>query len=92
MSFIAPFSTYCFVRMPEDLKNVVQSFSRISSVVLGPHLRKNVLAYVNNIIVTSAIRRNYVADLVETFANLRKANLASILRNASSEYSSDLVN
>jgi hypothetical protein len=35
-SFITPFGTYYFVRMPEGLKNAGQSFSRMSSVVLGP--------------------------------------------------------
>jgi len=75
-SFTTPFSTYCFIRMLEGLKNVGQSFSRMSSVVLSPQLRKNLLAYVNDIIITSAVRKNHVADLAETFANLRKANLS----------------
>jgi len=75
-SFTTPFRTYCFVRMPEGLKNAGQSFSRMSSKVLGPQLRRNVLAYVDDIVVTSAERKNHVADLAETFANLRKANLS----------------
>jgi hypothetical protein len=32
-SFLTPFSTYCFVRMPEGLKNIGQSFSRMTSKV-----------------------------------------------------------
>ena len=75
-SFTTPFGTYCFTRMPEGLKNAGQSFSRMSSKVLGPQLRRNVLAYVDDIVVTSAERKNHVADLAETFANLRKANLS----------------
>ena len=74
-SFITPFGTYCFVRMPEGLKNAGQSFSRMSSVVLEHQLRRNVLAYVDDIVVTSSIRSNHVADLAETFASLRKAGL-----------------
>ena len=50
-SFITPFGTYCFVRMPEGLKNAGQSFSRMSSVVLEHQLRRNVLAYVDDIVV-----------------------------------------
>lgn len=34
-SFTTPWGTYRFVRMSEGLKNVGQSFSRMSSVVLG---------------------------------------------------------
>ena len=75
-SFITPFGTYCFVRMPEGLKNAGQSFSRMSSVVLEHQLRRNVLAYVDDIVVTSSIRGNHVADLAETFASLRKACLS----------------
>ena len=75
-SFITLFGTYYFVRMPECLKNARQSFSRMSTVILGPQLRTNVLAYVDDIVVTSAVRQQHVADLVETFANLRKANLS----------------
>ena len=48
----------------------------MSSKVLGPQLRRNVLAYVDDIVVTSAKRENHVADLIENFANLRKANLS----------------
>ena len=48
----------------------------MSSKVLGPQLRRNVLAYVDDIVVTIAERKNHVADLAETFANLRKANLS----------------
>ena len=75
-SFITPFGTYCFVRMPEGLKNAGQSFSRMSSVVLEHQLRRNVLTYVDDIVVTSSIRSNHVADLAETFASLRKAGLS----------------
>jgi hypothetical protein len=62
--------------MPESLKNTDQSFSRMSSVVLGPQLKRNVLAYVDDIVVTSAERHKHVANLVETFANLCAANLS----------------
>ena len=68
-SFITPF-------MPEGLKNAGQSFSRMSSVVLEHQLRRNVLSYVDDIVVTSSIRSNHVVDLAETFASLRKAGLS----------------
>ena len=48
----------------------------MSSVVLEHQLRRNVLAYVDDIVVTSSIRSNHVADLAETFASLRKAGLS----------------
>ena len=48
----------------------------MSSVVLEHQLRRNVLAYVDDIVVTSSIRGNQVADLAETFASLRKAGFS----------------
>src|SRR6185369_7539377 len=48
----------------------------MSYVVLEHQLRRNVLAYVDDIVVTSSIRSNHVADLAETFASLRKVGLS----------------
>ena len=62
--------------MPEGLKNAGHTFSRMSAMVLSPQLRRNILAYVDDIVVISTHIENHVADLAETFANLRKANLS----------------
>jgi hypothetical protein len=45
-SFITPFVTFCFVRMPEGLKNAGCTFSRMIVIVFHPQLRRNILAYV----------------------------------------------
>jgi hypothetical protein len=70
-SFITPLETFCFVRMPEGLKNAGCTFSRMIAVVLHPQLRRNILAYVDDIVVKSIQRRDHIGDLAETFANLR---------------------
>jgi hypothetical protein len=41
----------------------------------SPQLRRNILAYVDDIVVKSIQRRDHIGDLAETFANLRAANL-----------------
>jgi hypothetical protein len=48
----------------------------MSSVVLGPQLRRNMLAYADDIVVANAERKNHIADLVETFTNLQTTNLS----------------
>jgi hypothetical protein len=45
------------------------------AIELHPQLRRNILAYVNDIVVKSIQRRDHINDLAETFANLRAANL-----------------
>jgi hypothetical protein len=74
-SFITNFGTFCFIRMPEGLKNAGCTFSRMIAIVLHPQLRKNILAYVDDIVIKSIHRRDHISDLAETFVNLRAANL-----------------
>jgi hypothetical protein len=58
-SFITPSGTYCYLRMPEGLKNVGVSFSRILSSQLG----RNVLTYVDDIIVRSTKQQSHISYL-----------------------------
>jgi hypothetical protein len=41
-SFITPFRTFCFMRMPEGLKNAGCTFSRMIAIVLHPQMRRNI--------------------------------------------------
>jgi hypothetical protein len=61
--------------MPEGLKNVRGSFSRMTAKVLHSQIGRNVLTYVDDIIVKSRKQENHVADLQETFANFRQAGI-----------------
>jgi hypothetical protein len=48
-SFITPFSTYCFVRMPEGLKNAGSTFSCLTKTVLESQVGRNIFTYVDDI-------------------------------------------
>jgi hypothetical protein len=74
-SFITPSGTYCYLRMPEGLKNAGGSFSIMIAKVLHSQIVRNVLTYVDDIIVKSTKQENHVADLQETFAKFRQAGL-----------------
>jgi hypothetical protein len=74
-SFITPSGTYCYLRMPEGLKNVGGSFSRMTAKVLHSQIGRNVLTYIDDIIVKSMKQENHIANLQETFANFRQAGL-----------------
>jgi hypothetical protein len=74
-SFITPSGTYCYLRMPEGLNNAGGSFSRMTAKVLHSQIGRNVLTYVDDIIVKSTKQENNITDLQETFANFRQAGL-----------------
>jgi hypothetical protein len=71
--FITPFGTFCFVRMPEGLKNAGCTFSIMIAIVLHPQLRRDI--YVDDIVVKKVQTRDHIGDLAETFTNLRATNL-----------------
>ena len=74
-SFITPFGTYCFERMAEGLRNAGTTFVTMTSTVLRKQIGKNLLTYVDDIVVKSKKKGDHIEDLQETFTNLRKANL-----------------
>jgi hypothetical protein len=74
-SLITPFGTYCFIRMPEGLKNAGSTFSRLTKRVLESQVGRNIFTYVDDIVITSKNKENHLADLAETFANMRDARL-----------------
>src|SRR5688500_414604 len=74
-SFITPSGTYCYLRMPEGLKNAGGSFSRMTIKVLHSQIGRNVLTYVDDIIVKSTKQENHITGLQETFANFRQAGM-----------------
>jgi hypothetical protein len=74
-SFITPFGMYCFIRMLEGLKNAGSTFSRLTKIVLESQIGRNIFMYVDDIVVASKSKEDHMADLVETFANMRDARL-----------------
>ena len=74
-SFITPFGTYYFVRMAEGLHNASTTFVRMTSIVLRDQIGKNLLTYVDEIVVKSKKSGDHIEDLQEIFKNLREANL-----------------
>ena len=74
-SFITPFGTYCFVQVPEGLKNAGSTFFRLTKKVLKNHVGRNIFTDVDDIIVASKSKEDHLTDIVETFANMHDARL-----------------
>jgi hypothetical protein len=74
-SFITPFGTYCFIRMPKGLKNARPTFSRLTKTVLESQVGRNIFTYVDDIVVASKNKEDHLADLAESFTNMWDAQL-----------------
>jgi hypothetical protein len=61
--------------MPEGLKNAGSTFSRLTKTVLESQVGRNIFTYVDDIVVASKNKEDHLADLIETFANMRYAQL-----------------
>lgn len=53
MSFIMPRGTYCYRRMPDGLRNAGPTFSRMTAKAFDEQKGKNLVAYVDDIVVKS---------------------------------------
>jgi hypothetical protein len=73
--FITPFGTYCYVRMLKGLRNAGPTFCRMTKTALKDQVGRNVLPYVDDIIVASKKKESYISNLSKTFTNMREANL-----------------
>jgi hypothetical protein len=73
--FITPFGTYCYMRMPEGLRNAGPTFCRMAKAALKEQVGRNVFSYVDDIVVGSKKKTAYTSNLTETFTNTREAQL-----------------
>jgi hypothetical protein len=61
--------------MPEGLCNAGPTFCRMMKATLMDQVSRNVLSYVDDIVIASKKRENYISDLAETFTNIHEATL-----------------
>jgi hypothetical protein len=73
--FTTPFKVFYFVRMPEGLRNVGPTFNCMMKLILGSQLGRNASAYVDDIVIMSEKETDHIANLTETFDNMRRNGL-----------------
>jgi hypothetical protein len=49
--------------MPEGLKNTRATFARMTKKVMGTQLQRNIIAYVDDIVLMSRNREDHIQDL-----------------------------
>jgi hypothetical protein len=75
MNFITPFGTYCYLRIPECLKNAGPTFCRMMNAILRDQIHRNAFTYIDDIVVASKKKSTQIDNLAETFANMHGAQL-----------------
>jgi hypothetical protein len=51
-SFITPIGLYCYLGMPEGLRNAFPTYYRMTKVALKDQVGRNVLSYIDDIVIT----------------------------------------
>lgn len=70
-SFITAFGLYCYVTRPFGLNNAGATYRRTMQRSLHTQLGRNVEAYVDDVVIKTQLKEDLIADLEETFNNLR---------------------
>jgi hypothetical protein len=73
-TFITPFSCFCYMKMTFGLKNVGATYQLCMQYCFRGQIGCKLEVYVDNIIMKSQKSSNLIADLEETFNNLRRFN------------------
>jgi hypothetical protein len=70
--FITPFEILCYTKMVFGLKNRIATYQKGIQIILKTQIRKNVEAYIDDMVVKLKKRGDLLDYLKETFDNLHK--------------------
>ena len=71
-AFITPYGPFCYTTMPFGLKNAGATYQRCMQKCLHDQIGRNAHAYVDDIVIKTKEKHTLLADLKETFDNLRR--------------------
>ncbi|GJX71341.1 reverse transcriptase domain-containing protein [Tanacetum coccineum] len=74
-SFYTDQGIYCYVKMPFGPKNVGAIYQWLVDSAFQAQLGRNLEAYVDDMVIKSKTEQEMIADIAETFDNLRKINM-----------------
>jgi hypothetical protein len=87
--FITPHDIYYYKVMTFGLKNARATYQKAIHKCLMSQTGKNVKAYIDDVVVKTTEEDKLIADLTETFANLREFSGSSTQQSVSSVYPPD---
>ncbi|GKD51118.1 reverse transcriptase domain-containing protein, partial [Tanacetum coccineum] len=66
---------YCYTKMSFGLKNAGATYQRLIDGVFQSQIGRNLEAYVDDMVIKSKSERKMLADIAETFDNLKRINM-----------------
>jgi hypothetical protein len=72
-SFITPLGTYYYLIMPEGQRNAGPTYCRMMKTALKDQVGRNMLSYVDDIVIARKKKTSYISDVAETIANMCEA-------------------
>ncbi|GJY23090.1 reverse transcriptase domain-containing protein [Tanacetum coccineum] len=67
--------TYCYTKMPFGLKNAGATYQRLVDSTFQSQIGRNLKAYVDDMVIKSRDEKMVLADISETFDNLKKISM-----------------
>jgi hypothetical protein len=68
---ITPHDIYCYTAMMFSLKNAGATYQKAIQKCLESQIGNNIEAYIDDMVVKTTVEDNLIANLAQTFANLR---------------------
>ncbi|GJU58033.1 reverse transcriptase domain-containing protein [Tanacetum coccineum] len=81
-TFYTDQGTYCYTKMLFGLKNTGATYQRLVDKAFQSQIRRNLEVYVDDMVVKSKSEREMLADIAETFDNLKRINMKLNLKSA----------
>jgi hypothetical protein len=72
IAFIMPHDIYCYKVKTFGLKNARATYQKVIQKCLKSQIGINVEAYEDDVVVKTTVEDKLIADLIETFANMRE--------------------
>jgi hypothetical protein len=85
-SFITPFGIFYYTKMAFGLKYGGATYQKCIHIILEPQIRRNVEAYIDDVVVKLKMCGDLLDDLKETFDNLHKYKMMLNSKNVYSVY------
>ncbi|GJV27762.1 reverse transcriptase domain-containing protein [Tanacetum coccineum] len=82
-AFYTEQGTYCYMKMPFGLKNAGATYQRLVDSTFQNQIGRNLEAYVDDMVIKSKDEKDRLADIAETFKNLKAINMKLNLKKCS---------